>query len=183
MADERQLPEKLEQVEEALAAITLPSSSIDRDRLMYDAGWAAAEARKVQPPRRAWLWQAATAISSVAAVVLLTVLALRAPMVIREVVYVDPPIAIQIPDTVRALQRPQHTVEPFNRNSAIGGQNFNPSELTYLRLRELALREGINALPAPIYASQSSISNPQDAPTSRQLFSQWLSEQESGRAL
>ena len=43
--DEPRLPDELAAFEAALAARALPAPRIDRDQLMYRAGWAACEAQ------------------------------------------------------------------------------------------------------------------------------------------
>ncbi|WP_428307497.1 hypothetical protein [Lacipirellula sp.] len=48
MADEMRLPEELAAFEALLAARSLPASRLDRDQVMYRAGWAACEAQ-LQP--------------------------------------------------------------------------------------------------------------------------------------
>lgn len=48
MADEMRLPEELAAFEALLSARTLPASRLDRDQVMYRAGWAACEAQ-LQP--------------------------------------------------------------------------------------------------------------------------------------
>ncbi len=72
MSDELRLPDDLAACEARLAAQSLPASGINRDELMYRAGWAACEARlatltlATPLPRRAGVrlaaWSAASAI-------------------------------------------------------------------------------------------------------------------------
>ncbi len=52
MSDELRLPDNLAACEARLAAQSLPASRLDRDQLLYRAGWAAAEARMaaLNPP-------------------------------------------------------------------------------------------------------------------------------------
>lgn len=60
----------LNRIEDALASLQPNEPAIDRDRLMYQAGWVAAEAaqsRRVGPR----LWRAATCVSTAAALLLL----------------------------------------------------------------------------------------------------------------
>jgi hypothetical protein len=54
MADEMRLPEELAAFEALLAARTLPASRLDRDQVMYRAGWAACEAQASPPPSKGW---------------------------------------------------------------------------------------------------------------------------------
>src|SRR5690606_26157913 len=52
MADEMRLPEELAAFEALLAARALPASRLDRDQVMYRAGWAACEAEFYPPPSK-----------------------------------------------------------------------------------------------------------------------------------
>jgi len=57
MSDELRLPDELAACEARLAAQSLPASRLDRDELLYRAGWAAAEARLAAlnpPPSKGW---------------------------------------------------------------------------------------------------------------------------------
>ena len=88
MSDELRLPDDLAACEARLAAQALPGTGIDRDRLLYRAGWAACEARLASlnpPPSKVdeglWrrgarggiaLWSAASAAIAASLAVVLT---------------------------------------------------------------------------------------------------------------
>jgi hypothetical protein len=90
MSDELRLPDDLGALEARLAAQALPASGVNRDELMYRAGWAAAEAKLAEarpraaapsphhPPRQvrslaAWSLSSAALAASLAVAVTLAV--------------------------------------------------------------------------------------------------------------
>jgi hypothetical protein len=120
---------ELSAIEAALASLAPTAPRLNRDRVMYLAGQAAA----VQAARRgvrAWLWPCATA----AALVLSAILGLRefraggsgAEPVIAK--------AIARPEGIPGRPGPSEPTGPAEPNE-------------YLRLRELVLRDGVEALP------------------------------------
>lgn len=159
----------------ALSALAPRESRIDRDRLMFLAGQQSAA---VPRTGRRWLWPAATAVSTVAAVVLAVLLALRPePAVVQIVrnVYVDrsaPPAAETapakpLPDSpaiiAEAPAPPRRSpVEPWRplRESAADLPSFDADRPAgYLALRQRVLAYGVDALspPAPSPALASAL--------------------------
>jgi hypothetical protein len=122
--------------EATLSAMRPAVAAVDRDRLMYLAGRASAEAdeRSIASTKgwerlRTWLWPCATAASLLLAVGL-GAIALGPSQVVERIVYVErerPVPVLPIPSSDRDELRPT---------------------ADYLRLRELVLREGVDAIPA-----------------------------------
>jgi negative regulator of sigma E activity len=64
MSEEIKLPDELAACEARLAALPLPAARVDRDELMFRAGWAAGHAAVLSPPlkdRKHWRSHVATA--------------------------------------------------------------------------------------------------------------------------
>jgi hypothetical protein len=79
MSDETKLNSELKNLEASLGRLTIPPTSIDRDELMYQSGWAAAmaslghESSPLKPvrsrtPASGWVWPVATGLASAAAI-------------------------------------------------------------------------------------------------------------------
>lgn len=161
----------LNELERTLEALAPRASRLDREQLMYRAGQASVS------PRRAWIWPASTAALTVTAVVLGLALLLRP---------VDEPLR----DTVspHADERADHIAgkaEPASSDArgALTEVDPLPSKETrlpanYLRVRRLALAQGVDALPiARVSGGQAG----RPAPTSRMMIEALLGdERESG---
>jgi hypothetical protein len=132
-SDERELNE----LERSLAGLCPSPGGFDRDRLMFQAGQAAAHG-----PRRL-LWPAATALATGLAVCFGVVVLLRPdPAVTLRVVYVDREVPVEAP----APRPPESPPAPDRDRSARPAAVAN---LSYWQLHELAVRHGIDALPEP----------------------------------
>lgn len=139
MSAEEPLKPELAAIQAALAALTPQAAGLDRDRVMYLAGRAAA----CQPARRraaAWLWPCATAAS----LMLAAVLGLRGP-------------------------RPSEPAQV----AAFAPSPYQPDANTYLRLRELVLARGVDALPEPTVSSGRGDAQPL-RPLDRKHVEAWL---------
>jgi hypothetical protein len=138
-------PERLNQdlaaVEAALTSLSPAPSTLDRDRVMYLAGQASG--RRQRASRASWLWPCTTAATVLVACTLGVLLAGRSqPQMVERIVYVE-------------SGRPGDTeVRPHEASVAEGGrESLIPSReqlpLDYLKLRQLVLAHGIDALPEP----------------------------------
>jgi hypothetical protein len=153
--NETSLNPELATLERDLASLSPCPSGLDRDRLMFQAGWAAARKAHGGVFLRRWLWPAATVAASLAAGVLGVLLVVRPT--VREVVYVTT-------DESRELTGPKHqgadaprspgsanTTETRPASSAAAAWPVAldgiPSA-SYLRDRQLALALGLDALPS-----------------------------------
>ena len=90
MRDEEKIPHDLNELAEALAGLAPHESRLSRDRLMYEAGRAAALSAEPLTNASRWAWPAVTAVSTLVATVLGVILALPGePQMIERVVYVE----------------------------------------------------------------------------------------------
>jgi len=127
---EKRLNEELAAVEAALGSLQPKSTALDRDRLMFLAGRAAAERKPT-----AWLWPLATAATTLVAITFGTMLATRdGPQVVERVVYVRP--------TQQADKPPATSAE---------------LRTDYLKLRRLVLLQGVDAMPEPVFQAELAI--------------------------
>jgi hypothetical protein len=125
MSDELRLPDRLAACEAELAAQPLPASTINRDELLYRAGWAAAEAEfssgALVPASTAWskrgivaTWSAASAAlaASIAVAVTLSLVAPREQSIAIRTLNAPPRAAIleDRPHTEPAGQRTEQRV-------------------------------------------------------------------------
>lgn len=135
---EEPLNESLAAVQSALANLPLKPSGLDRDRVMYLAGQAAASRRR----RTRWLWTLATAASWLLTFTVAGLWLFGQP----EHQATTPAIASNLP--VVAVSPP-----------AV------PLRSDYLALRQLLLTQGVEALPSPqvIPASPEKPLRPRDA--------------------
>ncbi len=128
----------LSELERALGGLQPARAGFDRDRLMFQAGRAAA-----QGPRRL-LWPAAAAFMTAVAASLGLFLALRpAAEQVVQVVYIDREITVPQPAPPKS---PEPQPAPEREGAA------SPSvlaTLSYWRLQEIVVRHGIDALPEP----------------------------------
>lgn len=134
---EEPLNESLAAVQSALAGLALKPSGLDRDRVMYLAGQAAASRS-----RSRWRWTLATAASWLLTFTVAGLWLLGQP----EQQATTPAIASNLPVV---------TVSP----------SAAPLRSDYLALRQLLLTQGVEALPSPqvIPASPEKPLRPRDA--------------------
>jgi hypothetical protein len=143
-------PPDLKAFEAALVGLVPAGSRIDRDRLMYRAGAAAATSATQSPPTLfsrlpAMLWPTATAAMLLVTLGLGALVAMRQPT--ERIVYVDRPAARTNPGDAPSLavHWPQvgSTIAPDRDSSG-----------SYLVLREQVLRLGVGALDTPSRATE-----------------------------
>jgi hypothetical protein len=185
----RQNPDDLKQVQETLAALAPRPPQVDRDRLMFLAGAAAASGGR-QPPevtdvaRRASLgnhfWPAATAALGATSLAIALVVRMGAS---PQIVYVERPspedeamgpnAVVRInptPDSPSAAIADEPRSSPRIAESLASNRPAMPRVPAdnYLRSREVALRMGLDALGAPRSGGGS---------TSAVTYLDWLASQ------
>jgi hypothetical protein len=138
---------KLAALEKSLAALVPVPGRIDRDQLLFRAGQASVRSRS-------WVWPTTTALLTVVAAVLGTVLALRpAPAPVERVVYVpvpQSPAPTETPTAQVVVSAPNARLDSTIEDA--GSLWANSAE--YIRERNQAIRWGVEALPpAPSIAS------------------------------
>lgn len=168
------LPAELKSFEAELAGL-VPSANFDRDRLMYQAGWAACEAAAAhtsgasqcmlsagRPQRlhRTWLWPLTSAALLLVSMTLATVL-VRRPVPEPEIVYV-PVAAAPQEKTVekrddatrssRTARSSDHSRDDSPLMESIARQSIRPTpspiRQDYLALRTRVLAHGVDVLPS-----------------------------------
>ena len=157
MADKMRLPEDLIDIERALKSLSPRSSRLDRDRLMYLAGQAAAPCQRPAFGSRGGhpVWPAIALTMTVAASLLgMTLLWQPVPKPVERIVYVDRAETLAtVPTPIARAGRPTPRVTPVSPN--------------YLTIRRLAIEEGVDAIPAaPVIDDVS----PVRRSTSREAF-------------
>lgn len=161
MSDEFRIANELNPVEEALSGLKPRGSRIDRDRLLYLAGQAAAEAETpLVPalPRRNLLWPFATLVSTAAAIVFgILFVSNRGKIAPPDVqyVYVDQPMSHRALAIAKSAPIPRG---PF----AIGSQVSTPLQIEskVLRSRYPILTTDVDRLPPANSADTSGGSSP-----------------------
>jgi hypothetical protein len=137
-------PSELKSLEAALAGLAPARNHIDRDRLMYEAGAAAASAVSLAAPRwsraRQLGWPLATAAALLVSVALGAVMLFRAPS--ERIVYVDRPDA----SANQTAPTTSMANEPNLPSDAAQTDSINCS---YLVLRDQVLRMGAAAMDLP----------------------------------
>jgi hypothetical protein len=127
MQDDRLTPSERE-LEAALGGLKPARAAMNRDRLMFQAGRAAAR-------RQSRLWQA---VSACLTIVLLASIAYRpAPTAVETGVV-----------TVASRPQPAQAIEPAGERHDMPGLRYFESANDYVRMRAAVLRRGIDALPA-----------------------------------
>ncbi len=183
MSDELRLPEKLAACEALLAAKPLAATGIDRDQLLYRAGWAAgAETARLARGRiAAWSFGSAAVAASLAVTIALQ---LRPGDGRDSIARIEDPVSVP-PPVSRAAVEPRPTTPP---GGTIAGRSVaDPSAIEVETLladfatgdrRPLAVRRPMR--PSPVDVTQSfavgdaSYSPPAAAKTARQLLEEIL---------
>lgn len=158
MSESNSTPDKPTDIESALRSLVPRKSAIDRDRLLYLAGQAAAEAaRDSVSPRRLGFWRLATFVATAAALVISVVHFGRPEpipqiveklRVVERIVYVTVPpkaVAIQEPVPDEVLQQPLAAAEAPDADGWIAAEFVSSRTL---RLRHPAMASNVDQLPA-----------------------------------
>ena len=131
--------------EATLAGLRPATAGLDRDRVMYLAGLAAGKCRQAGTIRRgawrtAWLWPCTTAAALLLALGAIGWMA-AGPRVVERVVFVESPAPPAASPSVAEIA-PAGAASPW-------------SDAPYLRLRELVLSAGVDAIPSPSGRSET----------------------------
>jgi hypothetical protein len=172
-----ELPSDLKSIEADLAALAPRSGALNRDELMYRAGWAACAAADASPVAvsankgrggLAWLWPLTTAGLVLVSATLGMVLATRGPQV--EVVYVEKPES-RSNETEKERASTKAPTLPVRDDRIASIQERLPLRSAaidrpqmrlgndYLSLRERVLAFGVDVLP-----SSSAAALPNESP-------------------
>ncbi len=138
-AEESQMNESLESFAASLSSLTPRSSEVNRDRLMYEAGRAAALKGLVAGRSGVRFWKFTTALSTVAAACF-AMLSMQNFGVKPETVVqqkVDPAVPMNV---VREAEEMPEAIE-------VAAAPVRPLNSSYLSQRNLVLSEGVDSLP------------------------------------
>lgn len=182
--DQNRLNAADQQVESLLASFVPAAPAVDRDRLMFEAGWQAALASLENLPARQsklsrYAWPAATALAT-AASVMLAVMLVRQPEQVENVaqmapreevqeVTVDPAPPTPEPEAIdeaRLVASPPALPWPF-RSVSLAGDN-------YLAVRSAVLETGLSALRPSEPTMTSSDDTVRPPVTMRSLMDEYL---------
>ena len=162
----------INEFEARLAALRPAEPEIDRDHLMYEAGWAAAEARLTDSPSGSpTVWKLATAASSLAAAALLVVVVNRPASPVAQASVNLTPAPSTLNANANDVEPPRQT--PTRRRAGLAPAPAAP----YLALRHAAITGRLDAFDRPTTRT-SEASRPVRAPsTTRNLMEELLSDQ------
>lgn len=168
-----------QKIESQLASFTPAAPAIDRDRLMFAAGWQAAMASLERTPQRGvgrYGWPAATALAT-AASVMLAVMLVREPPQLGSVAQHEETIEVEV-EPAAPVPEPKAMVEtqlmtspsplpwPF-RSVSLAGDN-------YLAVRSAVLEVGVSSLRSTGPVSSSSDDTVRPPATMRSLLDEYL---------
>ena len=148
MPDASQDPGSLEQFERALSGLQLRKTTVDRDRLMFLAGQAAAR----RPTRFNKLWPAATVMVALVAGTLGHLSGSRTVAIGTP----EPGIHVaaggadsQVSHRVGQGNNGETSVAPRPEDGSFLARGDSSDALAYMNLRDSVARWGVDALPAP----------------------------------
>lgn len=149
MASEGQHPDDLKSLERELRALVPKSPNIDMAKLMYEAGQASLSPVPAPLPfapvpawRSQWLWPVSTAAVSTLAAWLAVLLALSYHRASLE----PKPRAIEPPHPPMVARPASEPIPAAPEPAAVA--TFKAEDATYLRDRQTAIRQGVEALPS-----------------------------------
>ncbi len=176
-----------QQVEARLQNFVPSAPAIDRDRLMFDAGWQAALVSLEAAPRRGAVrfgWPAATALAT-AASVMLAVMLVRQSTPVESVATAHreevAPEQIATASTVPTVDANDEATElppttspqlPWPYRLPVGGDN-------YLAVRSAVLSGGVNMLRSTGYSTTSGETPEREPATMRNLLNEYLPPSET----
>ena len=121
VSDELRLPDELAAIEARLAALPLAGSGVDRDRLLYDAGWAAGAAG-AETARLAFLPRTAALCSAASA-------AIAASLAVAVTLALQPTPLLAESKGGRTPREALAAGDPAERQSATGSAGVDPARL------------------------------------------------------
>ena len=155
MAEEPRLNDELESFAAALSGLVPRSSETSRDRLMYEAGQAAALAKAGKHRIALRFWRASSALSTLTAACLgalmMSGFALNQQVVPKAAAPVEQPAIASVAPVTR-------TPQMVDSHSMLIVSTPETTELSYLKDRNLALAEGLDKVPtSPVAGSEEAI--------------------------
>jgi hypothetical protein len=171
MSESFKVPDELNELERQLAALSPRASRLDRDRVMYLAGRAAAETELGTGGAAAWLWPSATGVMTAVSVLLAMMLVLgdRPGVAKRDVPDRESELAgdatppsqgtVVAQDDASRQSPTENASDPpvpaiaadvpgsvRERSGLLAYPSFSASEAGYVHLRNVALRMGTEAM-------------------------------------
>lgn len=134
---ESPLPEDLSSVESRLQQFGPVVTTVNRDALMYEAGWAAAHA-KLDTSTSLRLWQAAAGVLAASLLMALT------PLTLQES---PSSVSVSAPEIVANAEHEPKTFEPESSEAAFGYTTYLRSTAPLLVRRGRALNQDFSELP------------------------------------
>jgi hypothetical protein len=156
MRNEPDLPPELADIETQLRRLSLPAARVNREQLLYQAGWSAARASAI--PAASLLWPVTSGVLA-AAVVVMLMFVLRTPPTVETVAEATAPTVEQPTEPRVEYVRPTY---PYRHRAETA---------PLLALRERALR---GEFPEPTLAVSQSTSAV--AMSARELMQEYLPE-------
>jgi hypothetical protein len=137
-----------------LTALTPRSAQFDRDRLMFLAGQASVRVTDGGRPQRRWPWPAAfSAMTAVAAGLLVMMLARPEPQVVQRIVRVPMPPRADTAATAASSALPELLPTARRKETESGRQMPNAPPAAYLELRDRVLALGWDSWSTPASSS------------------------------
>jgi len=169
MSSEHNLPPELTSFEAKLRTESLADSRVNRDELMYQAGWAAAESAR----KTGWLWPTTSSVLAASVLVLAGLLVSSPAESPEDVVSEEETIAVAEP-TVSAggHARTNRKIIPSQKIAKRPVSRW-ASNSPFLVMRERALRMEFDE---PVVEIGSDDDQPVQATTARQLMLEMLGE-------
>ena len=185
MSDDLQLPADLTAIEAELARTALPPSPIDRDDLLFRAGWAACETARVAPRRRWFASHALVAAAAASVAVGATWFAGErgaddaAPALAKSARGTSPPAVVAARPAGGSLRSTPATLANFSESLLLAGWDDRDGPLVaapWLFGRMVGMKESPRTTPV----SSSINDSPPRATTARELMEEFLPQETHG---
>ena len=162
-----ELPDELRNIERLCAGFSPTSSEVNRDTLMYQAGWAAAEVQTASQPSRFW-----PTVSAVLAASLLLVLINPTSLLQRG----NKQAQAQLPITIGQSENEVDSAVPTTRFESVYSATVRkyPPQASLLAMRERALRFEFDEPGADYVATEHFDEVPMTPSTNRELLREFL---------
>jgi hypothetical protein len=148
----------LQRFEAELASLSPGRLQLDRDRLMFLAGQVSVSPALVLPGRHRWLWPTAfSAMTALAASLMLIIVLRPEPPVLERIVYLPGPTPqVDLPSDNRAETLEPSPVDALASNARHDESlSHRPSDSIYLRQRDQVLAMGIEGWANDVGSSGS----------------------------